>query len=138
MAKKNEDIANELMQRLSGDKTEEELGGIETETDEYVSVSIKELRAAVEKHPDHPCSKVYQRVIDQRPDDHRVNVHKVDVLAIMENRRVERVADGNRRFHKELGEKITGDTPATPVIAAKAPASQPATKPADTAGGDPK
>lgn len=50
-----------------------------------ISVSVSELAAAVEAHPDHPVAKVYKKAISGFPPEHRLAIERVDLEALLEN-----------------------------------------------------
>jgi hypothetical protein len=58
-----------------------------------MQVTVKELKEAAEKYPEHEKAQVYLKGVRNLPDDKVVTVDREDLVAVLENLKVEEKVD---------------------------------------------
>lgn len=58
---------------------------LEVRTGENTSITVEEILTLCDANPTHPHADIFRRAVEGMPDDKKVAVDKVDILALAEN-----------------------------------------------------
>lgn len=103
---KAKDLVEELIDRIEGQDEAPDLMVIEAD---LLEVTVGELRELINRNPVHPISVVFGKGTQDYPDEHLVNIEKIDLLSMIENFEVirhKRIIGGVPTWVKEPGKSL--------------------------------